>query len=448
MVESYEGIQRDVEAIIAYSQDYPFDIDCSSLIAEWARSKGPLIKLLQGRLIVRSEEPIMVELSEEQRSRKFNEYINILEDKGVLTDDLRSFLLINKDGFFDNQVRLPFPSKHITPGSKLLRSFKHFILPDEEREWAQDKASQFIQESKLEGYLYLSVDPRDFLTLSENNNNWSSCQSLDGDYRAGNLSYMTDKTTMIAYIASEKQERLKCMPSGMKWNSKKWRMLVHTAGEGSIYYNRQYPYTVDTLTQEVHKLIMKLMGNGAEEKYQEPNYIGFRRVNYPDKTSVFLPTNQLMIYGGRCFAAGDIIDVSDYRGYSDLINSNSYVPIAAIEEFAIADYCKNCVEHYIPSYIEENYLCSVLGIKIGDKVPCVCCGKEHVNRDDKFLCDTCIAEYDADEDFYITCQSCYHRIYDEEIMFDDINGEPCCMKCYKAMQQEDEITLEEDDFYG
>lgn len=443
MIENYEDIQQDVEAILAYSQDYPFDIDCSALMESWARSKAPIVDLFHGNLIIRSKHPIAVELSEEQRSRRFYEYLNVLEENGVLTDDLHSFLLINKDGFFDNRVQLPFPSKHITPGSKLLRSFKHFILPKEMREWAQDKASQYIQESKIEGYLYLSVDPRDFLTLSENNKNWWSCQSLDGDYRAGNLSYMTDEVTMVAYIADEKQEKLRCMPEGMQWNSKKWRMLVHTNRQGAIYYNRQYPYTINSLMGEVHKLVAELLGGG----YQDPDYVGFKSINLPDKTTTLLSTNQIMIYGGRCFNADDLINIKDYRGYSDLVHSSSYVPIAALKISDVYNYETTCIEHHVPMIEEYSQLHKTLGIKIGHRVPCVCCGKEDVNRDDKFLCDTCIAEHDADEDYYITCHSCYHRIYDEDIVFDD-DDEPYCAKCYKAMQQEDEVTLEEDDFYG
>lgn len=412
---------------------------------DWLRAKQPIIKMFGERLIIRSEQPVMIELSEEQRSRKFYEYLEILEDNDALTEDLRSFLLINKDGFFDNQVQLPFPSKHITPGSKLLRSFKHFILPKDLREWAQDKASQFIQESKLEGYLYLSVDPRDFLTLSENNKNWSSCQSLDGDYRAGNLSYMVDETTLVAYVADEKQEKLRCMPQGMTWNNKKWRMLVHLNPQGVVYYDRQYPYTSSNLIQEVHKMIAGMTG----QEYQDPCYVGFKSVNYPDKTKGLLSTNQLVLCGGRCFNADDVIDIKQYLGFSDLVQSSSYVPIAAVREGDLLSYVDLCVNHHVPLIEEYTSLHKALGIKIGGNAKCVCCGKEYIHRDDKFLCDDCIAEHDADMDFYLTCQSCYHRIYDDEddVMFND-EGEPYCMKCYKAMLEEDEMSLQEDDFYG
>lgn len=95
----------------------------------------------------------------------------------------------NKGGFFDNRVLLPYPSFNIPLGSKLSKSFKRFINSQEIVRWAQDTASRYMQENKIEGYLYLSIHPLDFLTISENNENWWSCQSLDGDYRSGNLSY-------------------------------------------------------------------------------------------------------------------------------------------------------------------------------------------------------------------------------------------------------------------
>ena len=43
----------------------------------------------------------------------------------------------------------------------------------------------------MEGYLYLSIHPLDYLSISETNHGWRSCHALDGEYRNGNLSYLT-----------------------------------------------------------------------------------------------------------------------------------------------------------------------------------------------------------------------------------------------------------------
>lgn len=439
MIGNYKDLQDSVEGIIIHSQDYPFDVDCTELMRKWAQAKEPLINFFGGELIIRSATPITVTLSEEQRSRRFQEFLSALDENDILDEDLESFLYINKDGFFDNKVVLPYPSKHISAGSKILRSFKHFIHAPEVTRWAQDVASRYIQENKIEGYLYLSVDPRDFLTLSENNANWSSCHSLDGDYRAGNLSYMTDNTTIVAYLASDKQEHLKCLPQGETWNNKKWRMLVHTDLENCIYYNRQYPYDCSSLMQAIHDMITERLPN---IKFTEPKDYGYKAVTMPKSGQGLLPYNQINA-GGRSFDMRDVIDASNYQGYCDLISSSSYTPIVAVNSDKLEDY-QFVFARYDASFIEElGGFRKVFRTKIGDKVPCPCCGENIVTREDKFLCDECIATKDADEDFFLTCNSCYHRIYDEDVV-EFVNELPYCSSCYEAMLKEDEMILEEE----
>lgn len=443
MVGNYKELQESVEGIILHSQDYPFDVDCTELMSKWVQAKEPFINFFGGQLVIRSATPITVTLSEEQRSRRFREFLSALDENNVLDEDLESFLYINQDGFFDNKVVLPYPSKHISAGSKILRSFKHFIHTPEATRWAQDVASRYIQENKIEGYLYLSVDPRDFLTLSENNANWYSCHSLDGDYRAGNLSYMTDSTTMIAYLASDKQEHLKCLPTGMTWNNKKWRMLVHTNLTSCIYYNRQYPYDCDALVQAVHNMITKKL---PEVKFTEPNDYGYKTIIMPKSGQGLLPYNQINA-GGRSFDMRDVIDAKDYRGYCDLISSSSYAPIVAVNEEKLFDY-KMLFARDNSSFIEElDAFRNVFRLKVGDKVPCPCCGENMIAREDKLLCEECIATKDADEDFFLTCNSCYHRIYDEDVV-EFMNGLPYCASCYEAMLKEDETIFEEEDYNG
>lgn len=440
MTGVYDTLKEEVEGIIVHSQDYPFDVDCTKLLEKWEQAKAPLVRLFEGRLIIRSETPITVTLSEEQRSRRFREFLITLDENDILNEDLEQFLCINKEGFFDNRVVLPYPSRHITTGSKILRSFKHFISAPEDTRWAQDVASRYIQENKIEGYLYLSVDPRDFLTASENNANWSSCHSLDGDYRAGNLSYMTDNTTIVAYLANEKQEHLKCLPQGMKWNNKKWRMLVHTNLRSCIYYNRQYPYDCPTLVDEVHAMLTQLM---PDIRFTEPRDYGYKIVNFPKTGQAILTYNQIYA-GGRSFDARDVVNTSAYRGYSDIISSSTYTPIVAVDAALVDEYDDICTNESISLLEELSAFSNIFGIKIGGLVPCPCCGENVIGREDSLLCEECIATKDADEDFFLTCNSCYHRIYDEdEIEF--VNGLPYCKSCYDAMMEEDRMTLEEEE---
>lgn len=413
-------IQEQVEGILKYSQDYPFDLDATNLILQWYNAKKKFISLF-GDTIIRSKKKIKISLTEEQRSRRFNDFMEALSDNDVLTDELESFLYINKDGFFDNKVILPFPSKNIQTGAKILKSFRKFIADEETIRWAQDTASKFIQENKVEGYLYLSVDPRDFLTLSENNENWWSCHSLDGDYRAGNLSYMVDSTTIIAYLADDKEEHLKCMPDWMEWNSKKWRMLIHTDMKNVIYYNRQYPYSSNGLLKETYSMLSTFL----PDKFLHPTPVSI------DTRKICL-TNQLTV-GGRVFDTRDIIDTNDYLGYSDLVHSSLYTPTASIK---LENWMDLRSEHLTKDQ-EEVMFRDTFKIKIGEKVICPDCGEEHLESHNSFLCPSCIAVRDADEDFYFACSCCGRRLYYEEDVY-PFKEEHLCKSCYKTAIKEKE----------
>jgi hypothetical protein len=433
-----EKIKSDVEAILVHSQDYPFDLNASALIKKWYEAKAPFIELFGNKTIWRSEHPIKVQLSREQRSRKFNEFISTLDEEGILTEDFETFLRNNEEGFFLNKVLLPCPSLDIKLGSKLSKNFKKFIPGQETTRWAQDIASRYIQENKIEGYLYFSVDPRDFLTLSENNENWWSCQSLDGDYRTGNLSYMTDETTFVAYLADNKRQHYKALPYDIPWYSKKWRMLIHTDRENCIYYNRQYPYVSDTLEYEVYSYLNHLL----KHNFGEPEADGFKVIML-DKENAMLPVNQITL-GGRIFSMEDIVNTHDYLGYCDIVSSSAYAPILSVKKGASEEYRAIYGMGLKPKSMIEEYqkAKSLIGLKIGNKIPCPCCGEGALKRNNSFLCPTCIAEYDADEDFFIKCGSCYHRIYDEdEIYF--IDETPYCKECYNIIQQENKLIFED-----
>lgn len=428
-----------VEQILVYSQDYPFNhLEIDNLMDTWERNKAPFIKKFGGT-IKRSDVWLSLKLTEEEKDSKFDRLIGAL-DREVDTScsavdgtSLYDFLMDNKEGFFKNQVVCSYPKLNINKGMKLLKCFKYFLPSFTETRKAQDFASRFIQEDKIEGYLYLSVDPIDFLTLSENNSGWDSCHALDKDYRAGNLSYMLDKTTIVAYLANDKKENLRALPDGVEWYSKKWRMLLHTNNfESVIYYDRQYPFDSLTLEQKVANQIAILMDDSFRNP---PNHNGFSVINIPGWEEPLALDHNFIIGNEDCiYDTMDIINEKDFLGYSDLIHSPFYAPITAIKR-----------ENQYLSLVSETNASNksawdkafheIYDIKIGEKVPCVKCGQEYITRTDSFLCDTCIANEDADEDFFLACETCGSRIYslDEAVI---IGGEIMCKTCADATNTE------------
>lgn len=75
--------------------------------------------------------------------------------------------------------------------------------------------------------LYLSIHPMDYVTMSDNNENWESCMAwttedgedddYGGSYRAGTVEMMNSPMVVVAYIKSDEPFE--------GWNSKVWRNL-------------------------------------------------------------------------------------------------------------------------------------------------------------------------------------------------------------------------------
>lgn len=250
---------------------------------------------------------------------------------------------------------------------------------------------------------------------------------------------MVDNTTIVAYLAEDEKEHFKCLPKDVNWYNKKWRMLVHLNGDKSIYYNRQYPYQSISLLEQTHTMLTDLLG----DIFTEPVSYGFKIVQGQLEDRKILTYNQINA-GGRTYDTRDFIDVSDYNGYSDLITSSSYAPIVAVNKDYIDRYRDFCLSQYSDKQQEETLFNAIFSIKLGERPNCPCCGQEQIKRDDKLLCDDCIAEHDADEDFFLTCHSCYRRIYDEdEIYFEGTI--PYCKSCYHMMHQPNLIEEEENE---
>lgn len=120
--------------------------------------------------------------------------------------------------------------------------------------------SQLLNEKSITGNLCFSIHPLDFLTMSDNNSNWSSCMRLiantgddesrmwQGEYSQGPVEMMNSPCVVIAYIDSHTPMTIKSR-SGSKyfqWNNKKWRCLF-IVNRDIIIPVRQYPYDSDSI---------------------------------------------------------------------------------------------------------------------------------------------------------------------------------------------------------
>ena len=292
--------------------------------------------------------------------------------------------MVNRDNFYDNKVNQEYEtrSKKIIPkNTKLIKAFKFFELGDTALREVQDRASRLIQEDKIEGNLCLSVHPLDYLSLSENTYHWRSCHSLDGCYRAGNLSYMADNCTIVCYLKSENQCKLPNFPQSVPWNSKKWRTLVYM-NEDFTYgvSGRAYPFNSTVGVSYVLKELIQSFSKNIDE------YSIFSPADGADNDII-----KLKIY-----------DCSDLH-YNDVLRSQ-------VGNILV---------------VKKNTEEKLKNICVGWDVSCILCGSEDIaSNNDTMLCEHCAAEAGYDTN-YIICPICNSRVSIYDTVYVEYFGDVC-----------------------
>ena len=431
-------IQEDFNKVIKYSQELD-RVNTDQLFADWEKNKKWFIDAFGGNYIYTYPKLLTFELTPDQKHKKIVTFIDKVQDYWDYYE-LADFISKNIDGFFENKVIADYlyGDITITTGSKLIRAFKYFVSNEDMLKTIQDEASLIIQENKIEGYLRLSVHPLDFLSLSENTHKWRSCHALDGDFCAGNLSYMTDTSTIIAYLCKEKVEQLPRFGPEVPWNSKYWRMLLHFSEDKlMIFAGRQYPF--------YHKNIMDMVlsvicSSGLAEKAYGKN---IARLLEAVKTTPWL--NERITTMGEiisfkddplypCWqnrppvAASDLItDTNNALEYNDVLYSTQYEPsYAFITETIFGRIIKEPDYQRVPSLEQARF-------NIGKPVKCLCCNKNPITRGQGIMiCSEC--EREQKERTY--CSLC-----DEIILRHDYplhispDGEVYCERCYNNYVQ-------------
>lgn len=326
---------------------------------------------------------------------------------------------------------------------KVSRSFKNYIANKDELRQLQDAASRLMQQDRIFGHLTFSVDPQDYLTMSMNAENWQSCQRLWGDYRCAALSYMQDDCTIVVSLHNNSYEHtIPWYP--LKWNSKKWRMLIHVKPNGVVYLGKQYPFECDQLKYKVITIIHELLDpkNSDYARYRSPEgyNIGYKflisdsknniqdndpRIHYTDtifKVSEFT----------RPWKVVDIIDFNGYVGFNDITSSSNYSLQVTYPWYLVNSLHK---EDFMTEYQQTK---SIFGMKIGHSVKCPVCGKHMIRDESRFMCEECLEYYGCDDSFDV-CYECGKRLSDGEAHKNDLAS--YCKKCASAFA--DELKQEE-----
>lgn len=429
--EEIDNIKKQFKRVISHSQGIE-DPVVDDLFDKWLEGKRDFIEAMGGKLIYEFPEKVFFELNKHDKNVKVDDFANLVE-QNYSNPALADFINSQREGFFSNRVINSITTDKgdkIPKDMKLLKAFKFFESNKEALEALQAAASMIIQEDKVEGTLCLSVHPLDFLSASENNHNWRSCHALDGEYRAGNLSYMTDKCTIMCYLKSDKEEKLPNFPEDVKWNSKKWRVLLYLSENWDMMFaGRQYPFRTDVGIDFVKDKLLPQAGLGNWSKWTDKKIKTF-----DNGVDDFYFQYAYIPYGGSLAKINEIVkNRKNSLQFNDLLQSSCYEPM----------YCYKMVES--PWY---SYFTSLMGpskqnpemvrkniyempkIRVGGEVKCLHCGKKAIELTESMMCNDCEMEYgNGDSDIFGTCPCCGQRFVFDDGYYIEGADEIICPSC-------------------
>lgn len=264
-------------------------------------------------------------------------------------------------------------------------------------------SSKVFNQKKIKGQLCLSIHPMDYMTMSDNNSDWSSCMSWqeEGCYRQGTVEMMNSAYVVVAYLKSKNNMKLFY---NRLWNNKRWRNLFIVTPD-LITSVKGYPYQSSELDTVCIHWLEELIATNApswgsyEEEILEvtPSDTNFEVNSYNlDDTSIMLEFNT-------------------YQMYNDFGNSNT-VHLTLNKSYRDPDASQ------------------VISITYSGDSQCMCCGStmNYFDGAEYLFCEEC-----DDRDWCTCCNEYYPR----EAMH-EVDGDYYCDDCFVEECYWDELDQE------
>jgi hypothetical protein len=121
--------------------------------------------------------------------------------------------------------------------------------------------------------LVVSLNPIDFMTMSDNDCNWRSCMSWinTGCYSAGTIEMMNSNMVAVAYLRHTQDFNINLDEhTNLQLPNKSWRALCYITKD-IVLVGKNYPYTEDGIVKEVLKLVTDTLKKTMNWTYQFHN---------------------------------------------------------------------------------------------------------------------------------------------------------------------------------
>ena len=258
ITEMIEKVDVDtVKMILMETSERPKKIDVSWHIRKWAENKWNIYVRMGERLKI--SENVECALSESQVRSLIRELCDKYTTRlPFITPLFTNWQDLKAEDIVANRVPKDFfvLGQKFQAGSKLSKALGKLSLDGKAVNDFQTELSMVIQSLKGQGKAMLSIDPIDYLTMSANNSGWRSCHNIiNGEFRAGCMSYMCDASTAIAYVTMNSKATI----GEAVFDNKMWRQCVYFSEDTSFaIQSRQYPNTNKNNRKAISSIINDL----------------------------------------------------------------------------------------------------------------------------------------------------------------------------------------------
>lgn len=255
--------------------------------------------------------------------------------------------------------------------------------------------SKILNSAKAKGTLCLSIHPLDYMTMSHNDCDWTSCMNWPetGCYRQGTVEMMNSNIVVVAYIKSNKDMYL---TKDFIWNNKRWRKLFIVSPD-LICGIKGYPFQWDEVDAKVIQILSNLAKSNLNINFEKE--IQYWNGDYP--------TIQVQNRTKYIHFTTDIM-YNDFYVNHPLVISDSMSTADETIKYSGPNECMICGEIY-PEFIENDD---------GDVY-------------DKLTCKQC--------EYYRYCDYCKSRITNLSDFY-TIDGEEICESCYDNLTHKCAVT--------
>ena len=134
--------------------------------------------------------------------------------------------------------------------------------------------SQILNKKKIKGTLCLSIHPLDYMTMSDNEYDWTSCMRWrendefeTGCYHAGTIEMMNSNNVVVAYLEGKEKWYPFSLGDG-NISNKKWRELF-IVDHDFIIGIKGYPYCSDSLEKQIINILAEMAKNTLDFEYRD-----------------------------------------------------------------------------------------------------------------------------------------------------------------------------------